>query len=119
MTATYTKLKDDSWGIRVQGGTPKAGQSITVEKKSGEKKIEIVQKVLWTGNGVTLCSVAKSASAATSNGKAHRPGVCVNCGDSCNPRYKRCLDCVDGGSRAHNGQSYYDRNGRFVLGDDD
>ena len=49
---------------------------------------------------------------------------CVNCGDSLDDYairkgYKRCLNCVDGGGNAHGGMSYYDRNGNFVLGDDD
>jgi hypothetical protein len=51
-------------------------------------------------------------------------GKCLNCGvelDDYARRkgYKRCLDCVDGGGNANGGMSYYDRNGRFVLGDDD
>jgi hypothetical protein len=37
--------------------------------------------------------------------------------------YYRCYECSleyrDGGSRANGGMSYYDKNGRFVLGDDD
>ena len=32
---------------------------------------------------------------------------------------KRCAGCRDGGGNAHGGMSYYDRNGNFVLGDDD
>lgn len=49
---------------------------------------------------------------------------CVNCGSHLDDYaqrkgYKRCLDCVDGGGGAHGGASYYDRNGNFVLGDDD
>ena len=51
-------------------------------------------------------------------------GVCVNCGEKLSDYarqrgYKRCLDCADGGGNAHGGQSYYDRHGNFVLGDDD
>ena len=36
--ATYTKLHDGNWGVRVQGGSAKAGDRVTVSKKSGESK---------------------------------------------------------------------------------
>lgn len=66
-TATYTKLRDGSWGIRV-AGTATPGQSVTVTKKSGETKTEVVGKVMCSGEdkfgkGTTsLCTVAVSAS---------------------------------------------------------
>lgn len=117
MKASYTKLKSGAWGVRVEG-TVSDGQSITVTKKDGSSKSETIEKVLWTGNGVSLCAI-KQTNGGSANHSGHRLGVCVNCGASCNPRYRRCLDCVDGGSRAHGGMSYYDRNGNFVLGDED
>jgi hypothetical protein len=62
----------------------------------------------------TLCWACKCAGS----------GVCVNCGGHLDTwerqhRVKRCADCRDGGSMAHGGQSYYDRHGNFVLGDED
>src|SRR4051812_46333297 len=111
MANTYTQLKDGSWGIRV-AGTARENQEDTVAKKSGEIKTETVARVLWTGKDsrsgetISLCAIARSG-----NGHAHKPGTCMNCGERCNPRYRRCLDCVDGGGGAHGGQSYYDRNG--------
>lgn len=54
---TYAKLNDGTWGIRVIGRA-ESGQTIEVEKKSGEKKRETVDRVLWTRNGISLCSVA-------------------------------------------------------------
>lgn len=118
MKASYTKLKSGAWGVRVEGKVVD-GQSITVTKKDGTAKSETIEKVLWTGGGVSLCAIKQSNGGSNSGHSAHRPGICVNCGEPCNPRYRRCLDCVDGGSRAHGGMSYYDRNGNFVLGDDD
>ena len=51
-------------------------------------------------------------------------GKCVKCGNPLDRwerqhGVKRCADCRDGGGNAHGGMSYYDRNGHFVLGDDD
>ena len=57
----------------------------------------------------------------TSTSKPHF-SRCHECGIPSNGYY-RCYDCAleyrDGGSRHNGGMSYYDRNGRFVLGDDD
>ena len=56
--------------------------------------------------------------------KCGAQGVCVNCNaqlDRWEKQHgvKRCADCRDGGGNAHGGQSYFDRHGNFVLGDDD
>lgn len=115
--ATYTQLRDGAWGIRVAGKAT-VGQSVTVVKKSGESKVERVDKVLWSGADSKTKQIV-SLCAIKSEGNGGRRGVCANCGSPCNPKYRRCLDCVDGGGNAHGGMSYYDRNGNFVLGDDD
>lgn len=94
MSATYTKLKDGSWGVRVSGKASR-GAALDVTKKDGSRKSEKVRKVLWTGKDektgaiISLCSIAPTAHA---------------------PRMH---------SHDHDGMSYYDRNGNFVLGDDD
>jgi len=56
---TYTKLRNGSWGVRVQGSVS-AGQTVTVAKRDGSTKTETVGRVLWTGQGVSLCSIAQS-----------------------------------------------------------
>jgi len=68
-TATYTKLRSGDWGIRVQGSV-EAGAVLTVTKKSGEAKAETVAKVVWSGNGITLCAIGQSARpTSASNGR--------------------------------------------------
>lgn len=62
MAATYTKLKDGSWGIRVTGDKPVKGDRITVTKKSGESKTETIRAILWSGDGVTLCAVEQTSA---------------------------------------------------------
>lgn len=122
MANTYTKLKSGAWGVRAAGKLSD-GATVTVAKRDGSTKVETIAKVLWsgkdskTGEIISLCAITQSNGG--SNGHSHRPGICANCGDPCNPKYRRCLDCVDGGSNALGGMSYYDRNGKFVLGDDD
>lgn len=61
MTASYTKLKSGDWGVRVQGKVAE-GDVVTVTKKSGETKRETISKVVWSGNGVSICAIEQSAS---------------------------------------------------------
>lgn len=64
------------------------------------------------------------AGSATPKSKSSRPhySTCHDCGIA-SRGYYYCYDCAiehrDGGSKAHGGMSYRDRNGRFVLGDED
>ena len=73
----------------------------------------------WTVSHRGECS---SASATAKPAAAGR-GKCA-CGDPLNEwevrhGVRRCAECRDGGSRARGGMSYRDRNGNFVLGEDD
>ena len=62
-TATWTKLKQGDWGIRVQGDKPARGDVVTVTKKSGDTSAAVVDAVLWTGEDretgepIALCAV--------------------------------------------------------------
>lgn len=61
---TYTKLKDGSWGVRATGGQHlTAGATVTVAKRDGTTKTETIKAVLWSGDGVTLASIAAGKSA--------------------------------------------------------
>jgi hypothetical protein len=72
--ATYTQLRDGSWGIRAAGKLS-AGASVTVTKRDGTSKTETISKVLWTGTDsksgqtVSLCSIARTASAFSYSGR--------------------------------------------------
>jgi formamidopyrimidine-DNA glycosylase len=80
--ATYTKLKSGNWGIRVQSEEVEAGNEIPVTKKSGETKIEVVERVLWTGNGISLCAIRQSQYSCSSSRSSYtrRRGGCRDCG---------------------------------------
>lgn len=88
MTASYTKLKSGEWGIRVEGGTPKSGERITVVKKSGETKTETIAKVVWSGNGVVLCAIQTQEKVASYQPKAGRREY--DCDDFCQG-CRRCM----------------------------
>ena len=57
MKTTYAKLKS-GWGIRTDGEV-KPGQHISVTRKDGSVKEEVVKEVVWSGDGVSLCSIMK------------------------------------------------------------
>lgn len=59
--ATYSKLRDGSWGVRVVGASVRPGEVVTVEKRSGERKQETVSRVIWSGNGVVLAAIERQA----------------------------------------------------------
>lgn len=91
---TYTKLRDGSWGLRVNSGqTVKSGQSVTVTKKSGETKAETVGKVLWTGNGVTLATIAQSNSNSNYSPRSSR-GTWSGCRCGSIEDQPRASDCA-------------------------
>ena len=83
VAATWMKLRDGSWGVRITG-TAKPGDTVTVTSKGGETKTATVANVVWTGNGVTLCSVtggSEGGSRRSGTGAyMGRGGKCNECG---------------------------------------
>lgn len=53
MTATPIKLKNGSWGARVQGSVD-VGAKLDVQTKSGKTWTATVERVVWSGSGVTI-----------------------------------------------------------------
>lgn len=91
-TATYTKLRDGSWGLRVQG---KAfdGQDVLVTTRAGRTVEESVGKVLWSDGKISLCKTF--ASQMPRRGKASA-GRCRRCGsemEACEHGLI-CQDCI-------------------------
>jgi len=89
MSASYTKLRDGSWGLRIQGSAQK-GQSVIVTKKSGETKTEIVGKILWSmENGITLVAIAQSGNSHSRSSDGRRRAG--SCGCDCEECSERCM----------------------------
>lgn len=83
-TATYTKLKDGTWGVRAPAGVV-AGDRLTITKRDGSSKVETVERVLWTGTAkdglaASLVTVARSARSNYEGGnRAPRGRSCPYC----------------------------------------
>jgi hypothetical protein len=67
MSASYAKLRNGSWGVRVTGESVQMGDRVTVTKKDGQECQETIAKVLWNGTDkndgqkVYLCAVEVSS----------------------------------------------------------
>jgi hypothetical protein len=105
-TATYTKLKSGAWGLRIVGSfRVQAGDRVTVSKKDGSKKEEAVGAVLWSGDGVVLCSIESTGSVrreflAAAYPSTHGPGA-RPAAPAARPavrKYRRGQDCPCCGS---------------------
>lgn len=91
---SYTKLRDGSWGLRINSGqTVTPGQTITVTKKSGDTKQETVGKVLWSGNGVTLATIAQS-SGQSSSPRGNQRGTWTGCSCGSVEEFSKHTDCA-------------------------
>lgn len=80
-TATYSKLRDGSWGIRVIGSAI-PGDRIYVTKKSGEGRYETVAAVLWCGDGVNVCAIERDGPEPDTRGSRDPHTPCPKCGYS-------------------------------------
>lgn len=96
MQATYTKLKSGDWGIRVLGVVAE-GSSITVTKKSGETRTEVIRKVLWFGNGISLCAIGGAGADNGRGGTGARHssrGTRTGCSCGSVEEFERASDCA-------------------------
>lgn len=122
VSATFARLADRSWGVRVNGPRPTPGTVLAVSKRDGSTSTVTVSAIIW--HGTARDGQLASLVSISSDGRRAAPGCCAGCGDQLSQwerqhGVRRCADCRDGGSHARGGQSYHDRHGRFVLGDDD
>ena len=62
VTGTFTKLRDGSWGARVTGSC-NPGDVVVLTRKNGSRVPKTISRVLWTGQGVSLCTFEDSAPA--------------------------------------------------------
>ncbi len=63
MNARYTKLADDSWGIRADWPLS-PGETVMVEKLSGDTKTEVVGELRGTSGVYTLATITASKPVA-------------------------------------------------------
>lgn len=89
---TYSKLHDGSWGVRVQG-VAKNGDVVVVQKRNGQSTRETVDRVIWAGSGVSLCSLVRSQPQGSTY-RGRRGRRCPECGGP-NPYGDPCAEPCD------------------------
>lgn len=78
---TYKKLRNGDWGIVGPENMIAQGAVVDVHKASGEVKTEVVGRVIWTGNGVSIASIVKqSRSYSRGDGGPRGDRPCYMCG---------------------------------------
>ncbi len=68
LTATPAKLRDGSWGARIQG-TAAQGDSIQITTKAGKSWTATVDHVVWTDGKASLVATVSDRSAAASTAR--------------------------------------------------
>jgi len=96
--ATPTKLKNGSWGARVQGAVA-SGDTITITTKTGKSWEARVTRVLWSGDGIAICATESldSGPPRRSSSRGQRTGCsCGSREDSAGdliPSVSNCQSC--------------------------
>ena len=94
LTASPAKLRDGTWGARVQG-TATEGQTVTIRTAAGKVWQARVTRVIWTGEGVTIVATASLDRAPAQSAPAVRAstgGRCRGCrGPIVNARHHRAM----------------------------
>ena len=87
-TTTFKRLRNGDWGI--QGHGLRAGQQVTVTKRSGETSTVTVGRILFSGDDGYAIATIENAQRATATrtrivSTRHRSYVCDECGDRVRP----------------------------------
>lgn len=90
MTASPAKLRNGSWGARVRSESVHPGDVVTITTKAGKSWTATVERVLWHGDGVSLCATASEPRHGRDADCCGYP--CPVTGRRCTPRYP-CHDC--------------------------
>lgn len=96
MEATYTKLRSGEWGLRIKGEA-KTGLKVKVTKRSGEVKTETVDRVIWSGNGITLAAIfdgGRPYGGSRSRSSRRSRGTWTGCSCGSVEEYGRDSDCA-------------------------
>ena len=88
---TYSKLRDGTWGVRGLVADVKPGATITVTKKGGQVKPELVGNVIWTDGTVALATITKAPAKTPTPAAPGKPkrGAC-SCEGGCCTRVCKC-----------------------------
>ena len=102
LPATPTKLKNGSWGARVASTNVRAGDIVQITTRGGKSWEAEIIKVVWSGNGVSICATSSiasrnisSRSSASSTGRRAPRNSATPTGCRCGSvvEYSKPTDC--------------------------
>lgn len=91
INATPAKLRSGAWGARVPSTSVRSGDQVQITSKAGKSWPAKVVRVVWSGDGVSLCETAsldRAPSTPRGSGQRRRRGgtyECEECGDYVEP----------------------------------
>lgn len=107
-SATPAKLNDGSWGARVAASV-NVGDALTVTTKAGKSWSATVSRIVWSGDGITLCATASDRHPEPTSldgrtaiidqhwsqrGRGPAVRLCAGgCGRRVGPKYATCYSC--------------------------
>lgn len=78
IVASPAKLSDGSWGARIQTRV-QVGEEVTIRTAAGKTWTAIVTRVVWAGDGVTLCATRSADRPAVSAPARRERNGCGRC----------------------------------------
>jgi hypothetical protein len=81
MNATPMLLRSGAWGVRVQG-IVKPGAVVTVTTKGGKSWSAMIERVLWSGDGMSICATRRQTAKACTSQRDSADGRCDDCIDN-------------------------------------
>jgi hypothetical protein len=93
MTIRYTKLRDGSWGIRgpeIYKGMD--GAAVTVQRKDGTGRTEVIDRVIWRGDGIGLATICRHTTRCGRQQDSSTPPGCHTCDNGHDPHPGPCCD---------------------------
>lgn len=98
LTATPAKLRNGTWGARVKSAAVSKGDTVTITTRAGKSWTATVTRVLWTGDGVSLCAVSSGSTHSRPRRSPNGECQCGACDDLLSIGYRpgqrvRCTEC--------------------------
>lgn len=82
ISASPAKLRDGGWGARVRGAVTE-GDTVTITTRAGKSWEARVTKVVWTGDGLSICATESLDRASAPRTRRSRGCSCTDPGCDC------------------------------------
>lgn len=92
MDATPIKLRSGDWGVKVRAPGVSSGDDVLVTTKAGKSWTATVDRVVWSGSGVHICST-ESRTSSFSRSSYYCGYPCPVNGHICSAKNGPCHDC--------------------------